>query len=105
MQKIVTEQVIEIDNPASFQSKTIFESLIKQDKKLENKYIIKCNLVKSTRSKLFFHLVYLGNIEGIIKEPFVPSGLKLKHAPRSSKDISCLISLNALEVSISKKSL
>lgn len=84
----ISEKIIEIDNPSKFKWINIF-NLIKKD--IKNSYIIKCNLVKSTKNKLFFHVVYLDDFIGFIEEPFVPITETDGTSVSVEANISCLI--------------
>ena len=102
MKKTVSEQIIEIDNPRILKWIDLFWSIQKQIKNLKDKYIIKLNLVKSTKNKLYFNVVFVEGFKGFIDEPFFPTveagfpqkaGLPLAEKPASTcaNDISCLI--------------
>ena len=84
----IKEQIIEINNPLSFRWSYIFDLIKEEVKDLEKKYIIKLNLVKNTREKLYFNLVYIDGFKGIFNEPFLGVGFS---PAKDSKDIGCLI--------------
>lgn len=86
---LIDEQIIEIDNPQVFRWNDVFASVQKQIN-LKNKYIIKVNLVKSTKQKLYFDVVYIEDFKGYIDDPFSPN-VEASLKPASTKDISCLI--------------
>ncbi len=85
----IHETIVEIDNPQIFQWEQVFQSILKQIGTSHN--IIKCNLVKSTKSKLFFQTIYLDGIKGFINEPFTVPSPKQQVLNTSTNDISCLI--------------
>ena len=87
---LITEKIIEIDNPSSFKWIDVFHVICKQVQEIKNKYVIKVNLVKTTRNKLFFRLIYLEDFYGFIENPFVPE-VEVGSKPASTRDISCLI--------------
>lgn len=84
----IQEKVIEVDNPLVFKWTNVFNLIKKQIQDVDDKYIIKLNLVKLTRNKLFFDLVYLEGCKGFIDEPFSPFE---DTSVTISDDISCLI--------------
>lgn len=84
----VQEKIIEIENPLVFKWVDMYRIIQKQIDK--NGYLIKCNLVKSTKTKLYFNLVYLNDIKSFIEEPFDPNMQEgINCIP--TNEVSCLI--------------
>lgn len=82
------EEIIEIENPINFSWNKVY-SLILKKLSLNSDQVLKLNLIRSARNKLFFNLVY---IEGSPFKPFLKSpydGCFLK--PGGKEDISSLI--------------
>ena len=94
MSFLIHEEIVEIDNPRVFKWKDIYCSIkkqIQQFKKTKPLEIVKLNLVKSTKSKLYFHVICLKNFKGFLDEPFLPNvGATFKVAS-TTNEISCLI--------------
>lgn len=87
----IQEQIIEIENPQVFKWRNVYaaiqENIVSKAKK---NYIIKLNLIKTTKHKLYFNVVYIEDFNGFIEEPFIPNvWAPLKPAPVDN--ISCLI--------------
>ena len=81
----LSSEIVEIKNP----SKTfVWHDVFNQIKDKTNGNIVKLNLVKSTREKLYFHVVSLHGVNLFLDEPYVGAGFKL--APTNDK-ITCLI--------------
>lgn len=85
----IKEEILEIENPSLFKWNNIFSIIQRKIQDKENKYLIKLNLVKTTKDKLYFNIVSIEGIKGFIAEPFSPCQ-KLK-AKSQKSDISCLI--------------
>lgn len=84
-----TSEIIEINNLSEFKWNKVF-SLI-QSKIQGNQYLIKLNIIKTTRDKLWFNAVSINDLEGVIKEPFrVKEDLK-PICKEFEEEISCLI--------------
>lgn len=71
----LSECVVEVDNPKVFKWTNILHLVQKQIPDIKNKSIIKINIVKSTKSKLYFYVCLLEGCNVIIEEPFMPSKL------------------------------
>src|SRR3989338_8266512 len=93
------EEILEIENPSLFKWNNIFSTIQRRIQDKENKYLIKLNLVKTTKDKLYFNIVSIEGVKGFIAEPFSPCQ-KLKAPPKArlaiggksqKPDISCLI--------------
>ena len=82
------EKIIEIDNPSLFKCSEVFPYVLKYLN--ENDYVIKCNLVKSTRNKLYFNLVYIKEFCGFIDKPFIPVPV-YDFKSSDACNISCMI--------------
>lgn len=65
----IKEQIIEIDNPQSFQWNNVLQSILTNGK-FENQYLIKLNLAKTTKEKLYFNAVFVEGLKGFINKPF-----------------------------------
>ncbi|MBI3590408.1 MAG: DUF3326 domain-containing protein [Candidatus Melainabacteria bacterium] len=87
----IQEQIVEIDNPKLFQWMDVYSAIQKSIKNLKDNYIIKLNLVKSSKSKLYFHVVYVEDFIGFIDEPFKPSIIESFKDISKADEISCLI--------------
>ncbi len=88
----ITEKIIEISNPKNFKWDDIYISIEKQIN-LKNRYIIKLNLVKTTTTKLYFHVVYIKDFIGFIDKPFMPN-VRIGFKPTLTTDVNdvcCLI--------------
>ena len=85
----VKNEMIEIDNPLFFKWDEVFSAVQNKIQDKKNKYLIKLNLVKTTKDKLYFNAVSVEGLKGFVSEPFVSSGMGLKST--LTKDISCLI--------------
>lgn len=83
----LSEKIIEIDNPKLFIWKDIFNKILEQ---VKNQYVIKVNLVKTTKAKLYFHVVCLDDFKGFIENPFYPSP-EIRDKPQFNKSVCCLI--------------
>lgn len=95
----IKDEIIEVDNPPEFKWVLVYSNLQKQIKDIKNKYVIKVNLVKSTKYKLYFHVIYLVGFKGFIDEPFMPTvGAGFQPAPM--RDITCLIVPTGIGASI-----
>lgn len=82
----IIEEILEIDNPPVFKWNNIYLEITKQFK---NKNVIKLNLIKSTRYKLYFNVVSLDGLQSFVQEPFVS---KINNQQLTiSNLISCLI--------------
>ena len=84
------EKILEIDNPKSFKWEEVYKSILKSSSNLSTHWI-KLNLIKTTRSKLYFHLVTINNSDykPFFNEPYKPH---LPCKPQSNKqNIPCLI--------------
>ena len=92
---LVNEEIVEIDNPIIFKWQEVY-SCIQKQVNLKNKYVIKVNLVKTTKDKLYFNVVYLNSFKGTIDEPFIPVGA----ISSCGKEISCLIVPTGIGASI-----
>lgn len=64
----VNEKIIEVDNPEIFKWNNVYLEITKH---LKNKNIIKLNLVKSTKQKLYFNVVSVEGLNIPLVEPFV----------------------------------
>lgn len=82
-------RIIEVDNPSVFDWVILYNLIKKQINLTLSEYVIKINLIKTTKSKLYFNLISLENFEGFLKEPFMPEN-DLAFEPNSNS-ISCLI--------------
>lgn len=82
------EEIIEIENPANFSWIKIYSLILKQCS-LSSKQIIKLNLIRSTKSKLFFNLIYVEDspFKPFLKSPYEGNLLKAN----VKEDISSLI--------------
>lgn len=85
----IKEEILEIENPSLFKWNNIFSIIQRRIQDKENKHLIKLNLVKTTKDKLYFNIVSIEGVKGFIAEPFSPCQ-KLK-AKSQKSDISCLI--------------
>lgn len=88
------EKIVEVENPGNFYWNDLFKNILSKIKDVKDKYIIKVNLIKSTRNKLYFHIIYLNGIKGIIEDPFYPRVLNPESRVSNSqfvKGVSCLI--------------
>ena len=87
-------QIIEIENPQVFKWSNVYADIQHNIPNKKN-YIIKLNLVKTTKHKLYFNVIYLEGFNGFIEEPFLPNvsaGFPpLAEKPSNLGDISCLI--------------
>ena len=89
---LINEKIIEIENPSVFKWNNIYLEIIKQ---LKNKNIIKLNLVKSTKHKLYFNVVCVDGLNSIINKPFI-SQFNIQHSTFDIRhstfaNICCLI--------------
>ena len=84
----LSECVVEVDNPKVFKWADVLHLVQKQIPDIKSKSIIKINIVKSTKSKLYFYVCLLEGCNVVINEPFIPSKL-ISNA--DSDDIVCLI--------------
>ena len=83
----ITEEIIEIENPSLFKWDEISSAI--QDKKYKS--LIKLNLVKTTKDKLYFNVVCVENLNGFIDNPFVSNEQRFTIHDSRSTSISCLI--------------
>ena len=92
MSFLIHEEIVEINNPNIFKWADVCCSIKEKVQEIKNvkSEIVKLNLVKSTKSKLYFHVIYLENFKSFVDEPFLPNvGATFKVA--STNEISCLI--------------
>lgn len=87
---IISEQIIEIDNPKIFKWADVLGLIFKKLLNIEKKNIIKVNLVKSTQSTLYFCLSYIEGLAGFIENPFFPNQVD-EICDVVTDEISCLI--------------
>ncbi len=89
----IVSEIIEIDNPSLFVWNDILLLIQTKIQNSKNKYIIKCNLVKTEKNKLYFNVVSVEGLKGFINEPFLATeaGFFATGGPACTKDISCLI--------------
>ncbi len=85
----IKEEIIEIGNPSLFKWAGVFSALQDKIHDRKNKYIIKLNLVKTTKDKLYFNVVFVEELKGFINEPFALEGGVAQ--PHLKDGISCLI--------------
>jgi hypothetical protein len=83
---VIEEQVLEIENSIYFSWSEIYKKLLKQ---IKNRHIIKLNLIKTTLSKLYFHLITLDSLDSFLNEPFSPSKIELNES--MEKDLTSVI--------------
>ncbi len=84
----IKEQIVEIDNLQSFQWNKVLQSILDKNKS-ENQYLIKLNLVKTTKEKLYFNTVFVEGLKSFINESF-----KYNHELQSTNcdpQLTCLI--------------
>jgi hypothetical protein len=83
------EKILEIDNPKSFNWEEVYKSILNSSSKLSNSWI-KLNLIKTTKSKLYFHLVTINDSDykPFFNEPYKPYKSYMLY---KSKNVSCLI--------------
>lgn len=62
------ESIVEIQNSKNFQ----IENVYKEIKKQINGYIIRLCLVKTSKDKLYFHVISLTDFSGVVEKPFCP---------------------------------
>lgn len=82
----ITQKIIKLNNPKEFKWVSVFEQIKSNIKD----YIIKLNLIKTTKEDLYFNVVYLNDFEGYINDPFVPN-TETPYRGVSTQDTSCLI--------------
>ena len=83
----IKEEIIEIDNPSVFKYEDAFLKLQEYFKKT---LLIKCNIVKTTRKKIYFNVVSLDGIKGFLNEPFKAVGCKTQ-VMNDERCATCLI--------------
>lgn len=84
------EKIIEIENPREYSFFNLYNLLIKEFKGINLKNILKLNLIKSSKSKLYFYLVYLEDFSSVLDHPFTPMFHK-DFDLSVRKEITCLI--------------
>ena len=70
----IKNEIIEIENPSVFRWREVFLEIQNKIHDKNNKYIIKLNLVKTEKDKLYFNVVSVEGFKGFINEPFVLGG-------------------------------
>lgn len=85
----IKEEILEIENPSLFKWNNIFSIIQRKIHDKENKYLIKLNLVKTTKDKLYFNIVSIEGMKGFIAEPFATEGWVPE--PNLQNEIFCLI--------------
>ena len=85
----VRNEIIEIENPAIFKWSDVFLVIQSKIQDGKSKYIIKLNLVKTKKDKLYFNVVSIEGLKGFVSGPF-NSCQKLK-TKSQELGISCLI--------------
>ena len=88
------EKIIEIENPPIFKWEEVFSTIKKFLPK--NSYLIKLNLIKTSKTKLFFHVVLTHNFSGFLGNPFEA----VLNKKISSDKASCLIVPTGIGASI-----
>lgn len=87
----IKEEIIRIENPSIFKWDEVFFAIQDRIQDKKNKYIIKFNLVKTTKNKLLFNVISMEGLTGFISEPFVPVVVGFKPSTTLAGDVSCLI--------------
>lgn len=86
----LSQKTIEIDNPSFFSWKYVLEDIHEEAKLTKSSQLLKINLVKSTKNKLYFNLVYLDGVKLSLEntfEPLLNSEINIKE----TNEITCLI--------------
>ena len=93
------EEVVEIDNPKIIIWNVILNTILKKVK-IDSDQIVKINLVKSSFSKLYFHLIYMkdSRFKTFINNPY-RSNIKISNQ-NTIKDISVLVIPTGIGASI-----
>lgn len=87
---LLKERIIEIENPKEYSFFDLYSLLQKNLKDIDLRNVIKFNLIKSSKLKLYFQVISLEGLYSFLDQPFSPnrlSGFDLN----DDKRISCLI--------------